>query len=153
METFTPQPVSTTPVAAKPHRFEDGTPRNFEECKLAIVPVSEVLSQIGGKWTMFIIIALTNGPQRFSELKRRIDGISQKMLTATLRDLEKDGFISRKVTPSIPPRVDYELTDMGVELREPLAILTRWANANNTRIAEARHRFAAREAAEKRLSW
>ena len=152
METFTPQPVAVTPSAAEPHRFSE-TPRNFEECKAAIVPVNDVLAQIGGKWTMYIIIALANGPQRFSELKRHIEGVSQKMLTSTLRDLEKDGFISRKVTPSIPPRVDYELTDMGVELREPLAILTRWANANNSRIAEARHRFAAREAAEKRLCW
>jgi len=153
METFTPQPVSATPTAVKPHRFEDGPPRDFEECKRAIVPVNDVLAQIGGKWTIYIIMALANGPQRFSELKRKIDGVSQKMLTSTLRDLEKDGFISRKVTPSIPPRVDYELTDMGVELREPLAILTHWANSNNTRIAEARDRFAAREAADKRLAW
>ena len=152
METFTPQPVAVK-EAAKPHRFEDGPPRDFEECKRAIVPVNEVLAQIGGKWTMYIIMALGHGPLRFSELKRKIDGVSQKMLTATLRDLEKDGFISRKVTPSIPPRVDYELTDMGVELREPIFVLTRWANANNTRIAEARDRFAAREAEEKRLSW
>jgi DNA-binding HxlR family transcriptional regulator len=148
METLTPQPS-----AIKPHRFEDGTPRDFEECKQHIVPVNDVLSQIGGKWTMYIIMALAHGPQRFSELKRKIDGVSQKMLTATLRDLEKDGFVSRTVTPSIPPRVDYELTDMGVELREPIAVLTRWANLNHTRIAQARDRFAAREAEEKRLSW
>jgi DNA-binding HxlR family transcriptional regulator len=152
METFTPQPVAVK-EAVKPHRFEDGPPRDFEECKAAIVPVNEVLAQIGGKWTMYIIMALGHGPLRFSELKRKIDGVSQKMLTATLRDLEKDGFISRKVTPSIPPRVDYELTDMGIELREPIFVLTRWANANNARIAEARDRFAAREAEEKRLSW
>jgi len=148
METFTPQAV-----AAELHRMEAGAPRDFEECKQAIVPVNEVLSQIGGKWTMYIIIALGHGPLRFSELKRKIDGVSQKMLTATLRDLEKDGFVSRKVTPSIPPRVDYELTEMGVELREPIFHLTRWAKANNARIAEARERFAAREAEEKRLSW
>lgn len=148
METFTPQPT-----AIKGHRFEDGPPRDFEECKQAIVPVNEVLQQIGGKWTMYIIMALGHGPLRFSELKRKIDGVSQKMLTSTLRDLEKDGFVSRKVTPSIPPRVDYELTAMGVELREPIFVLTRWANANNTRIAQARERFAARAAEEKRLSW
>jgi DNA-binding HxlR family transcriptional regulator len=102
---------------------------------------------------MYIIIALGHGPLRFSELKRKIDGISQKMLTATLRDLEKDGFVSRQITPSIPPRVEYELTDMGVELREPIAVLTRWANANRARIATARERFAAREAEQKRLAW
>jgi len=148
METFAPQPVAT-----EPHRFEAEPPRDFEQCKQAIVPVNEVLSQIGGKWTMYIIIALGHGPLRFSELKRKIDGVSQKMLTSTLRDLEKDGFVSRHITPSIPPRVDYELTEMGVELREPIAVLTRWANANRTRIARSRERFAAREAEEKRLSW
>ena len=148
METFTPQPT-----AVNAHRFEDGPPRNFEECKQAIVPGNEVLAQIGGKWTMYIIMALGHGPLRFSELKRKIDGVSQKMLTSTLRDLEKDGFVSRKVTPSIPPRVDYELTEMGIELREPIFVLTRWANANNTRIAKAREAFAARDTEEKRLSW
>ncbi len=153
METFTPQPVSATPTAVEPLRFEAGEPRDFEACKQAIVPVNEVLAQIGGKWTMYIIMALGHGSLRFSELKRKIDGVSQKMLTSTLRDLEKDGFVSRKVTPSIPPRVDYELTEMGIELREPIFILTRWANANNTRIAKAREAFAAREAEERRLSW
>jgi DNA-binding HxlR family transcriptional regulator len=148
METATPQPI-----AAKPHRFDDGLPRDFELCKQAIIPVNDVLAQIGGKWTMYIIVALANGPQRFSELKRKVDGVSQKMLTSTLRELEKDGFVSRKVTPSIPPRVDYELTDMGVELREPLAVLTRWAHANRGRIHDARQAFATREAEEKRLSW
>jgi DNA-binding HxlR family transcriptional regulator len=152
METFTSQPAATDALIPSLSRDED-TPRDFEQCKQAIVPVNEVLSQIGGKWTMYIIIALGHGPLRFSELKRKIDGISQKMLTATLRDLEKDGFVSRQITPSIPPRVDYELTDMGVELREPIAILTRWANANRARIATARERFAAREAEQKRLAW
>ncbi len=156
METFTPQPVATRSreIQPLPKAWQDpNAPRDFEECKAAIVPVNEVLQQIGGKWTMYIIIALGHGPLRFSELKRKIDGVSQKMLTSTLRDLEKDGFISRTVTPSIPPRVDYALTEMGIELTEPIAILTRWAHANNSRIAEARERFAAREAEEKRLSW
>ncbi len=148
METFTPQPTAT-----QTQRFEDEAPRDFEACKQAIVPVNDVLAQIGGKWTMYIIMALSHGPLRFSELKRKIDGISQKMLTSTLRDIEKDGFVSRKVTPSIPPRVDYALTAMGVELREPIFVLTRWANHNNARIAQAREAFAAREAEEKRLAW
>jgi DNA-binding HxlR family transcriptional regulator len=146
METATPQPVKVTPTYT-------AEPRNFEQCKAAIVPVNDVLAQIGGKWTMYIIMALSHGPLRFSELKRQIGGVSQKMLTATLRDLEKDGFVLRTVTPSIPPRVDYELTEMGVELREPITVLTRWANANNSRIAAARHRFAEREAEQKRLGW
>ena len=124
-----------------------------EACKQAMVPVAEVLAQIGGKWTVHIIMALGKGSLRFSELLRGIEGISQKMLTATLRDLEKDGFISRKVTPSIPPRVDYELTELGAELRMPLKALSRWAHANRHRVDEARHRFAEREAEEKRLAW
>lgn len=140
METFTPQPISIPP-------------RDFEECREAIVPVNEVLALIGGKWSMYVIIALGRGPLRFSELKRRIDGVSQKMLTATLRELEKDGFVSRKITPSIPPRVDYALTDMGIELREPIEVLIRWANANRPRITRARQTFAAREAEQKRLAW
>lgn len=148
METFTPQPT-----AIQPHRLGDDQPGDFEACRQAIVPVNDVLAQIGGKWTMYIIMALSHGPLRFSELKRKIDGVSQKMLTSTLRDLEKDGFVSRKVTPSIPPRVDYELTEMGVELREPIFVLTRWANDNNARIAHAREAFAAREAEAKRLAW
>ena len=117
------------------------------------LPATELFQLIGDKWTMVVVVTLGEGAMRFSELRRAIDGVSQRMLTLTLRNLERDGFISRKVTPSIPPRVDYELTDMGVELREPIFVLTRWANANNTRIAEAREAFAAREAEEKRLSW
>ncbi len=146
METFTPQPTAL-------EQYAESAPRDYEQCKAALVPVNEVLSQIGGKWTMYIIIALGHGPLRFSQLRRTVDGISQKMLTATLRDLEKDGFVSRKVTPSIPPRVDYALTEMGLELREPIFHLIRWANANNGRITEARERYAARAAEEKRLNW
>jgi DNA-binding HxlR family transcriptional regulator len=75
------------------------------------------------------------------------------MLTATLRDLEKDGFVSRKVTPSIPPRVDYALTDMGRELQEPLKVIGNWAHANRHRVEEARERFAHQEAEAARLAW
>jgi DNA-binding HxlR family transcriptional regulator len=124
-----------------------------ERCKRDMVPVTEVLSQIGGKWTIHIIMALSQGPMRFGELRRGIEGISQKMLTATLRDLEKDGFITRTVTPTIPPRVDYELTDMGRELKGPLRAIGEWARDNRHRVEDARHRFADREAEEKRLAW
>lgn len=117
------------------------------ECQQHALPMAEVLSRIGSKWTVYVIVALTNGPMRFSELKRQIEGVSQKMLTATLRDLEEDGFVTRKVTPSIPPRVDYELTEMGRELRKPLAAIGEWARRNSPRVAEARERFAARKAA------
>ena len=127
--------------------------KEHSDCKEAIVPATEVLAQIGGKWTVHIIMALGQGPRRFSELLRGIDGISQKMLTATLRDLEKDGFVSRAVPPSIPPRVDYELTEMGAELRGPLKAISRWAHENRHRVDEARNRFAEREAEARRLAW
>jgi Predicted transcriptional regulators len=104
-------------------------------------PVGEILSQIGGKWTVLIINRLNNGPLRFSDLKRLIGGISQKVLTATLRDLEMDGFITRTVTPTIPPRVDYELTELGRDLQKPLEQLSDWAVANRARVLEARERF------------
>lgn len=104
-------------------------------------PVGEILTQIGGKWTVLIINRLTDGPLRFSNLKRLIGGISQKVLTATLRDLEMDGFITRTVTPTIPPRVDYELTELGRDLQKPLEQLSNWALANRARVLEARERF------------
>jgi DNA-binding HxlR family transcriptional regulator len=122
-------------------------------CQEAMVPVTEVLAQIGGKWTIHIITALGHGPMRFSELLRGIEGVSQKMLTTTLRDLEKDGFVTRTVTPSIPPRVDYELTNLGVELRGPLGAISAFAHANRHRVDDARHKFAEREAEARRLAW
>ncbi len=90
------------PAAAAEGLFEGPRPEphNFAECQRAMLPVHEVLAQISGKWTILVVRVLSDGPKRFSELKRQIDGVSQKMLTATLRDLEKDGFVSRKVTPS-----------------------------------------------------
>lgn len=126
---------------------------SIEACNKALLPVSEVLSQIGSKWTVHVIIMLSHGPKRFSELLRNIDGISQKMLTSTLRDLERDGFVSRKVTPSIPPRVDYAITEMGEELVAPLALISQWASDNRHRVEAARERFAEREAEARRLAW
>ncbi|GLQ54641.1 winged helix-turn-helix transcriptional regulator [Devosia nitrariae] len=104
-------------------------------------PVGEILNQIGGKWTVLIITRLKHGPMRFSELKRLIGGISQKVLTATLRELEMNGFVTRTVTPSIPPRVDYELTDLGRELLVPLDAVSEWALANRQRVLDARKAF------------
>jgi DNA-binding HxlR family transcriptional regulator len=118
-------------------------PRTFEECNRAVVPVADVLSRIGTKWTIYVIMALSHSPMRFSEIKRHVEGISQKMLTQTLRDLEEDGLVTRKVTPIIPPRVDYELTEMGVELRAPLAAIAQWTRRNGPAIAQSRARYAA----------
>lgn len=106
-------------------------------------PVGEILDQIGGKWTVLIINRLGLAPMRFSEIKRELNGISQKMLTATLRDLERDGFVRRTVTPTIPPRVDYELTGLGQELHGPLTVLGNWAVANRERVLRARDEFSA----------
>ena len=111
--------------------------------------ITPVLNRVGDKWSMQIVMALGFGSRRFSELKREIDGISQRMLTLSLRGLERDGLISRHVTPSIPPRVDYELTDLGQSLREPVTALGDWAIAHIDCIRAAQERFdAAQDASE-----
>jgi DNA-binding HxlR family transcriptional regulator len=103
--------------------------------------VSDTLARIGDKWSVLVVVYLGGGPLRFGELRRRIDGISQKMLTVTVRGLERDGYLTRTVTPSIPPRVDYELTDLGRELLEPIRALEAFARRNQPKIAAARARF------------
>lgn len=107
--------------------------------------VSDVLSRIGDKWTVLVVELLGRGPMRFKELQRLIGNISQKMLTTTLRALERDGFVTRTVFPVIPPRVDYALTDLGRDLLGPVRELGRWARANIDRINAARAAFDARE--------
>src|SRR5688572_1603320 len=106
-------------------------------------PATEILMRIGDKWSVLIVMMLSAGPQRFSQLKRRIDGISQRMLTLTLRGLERDGLVTRTVTPTIPPRVDYELTELGISLREPVKALGDWAIAHIDCIRAAQQRFDA----------
>lgn len=95
-----------------------------------------------------IVMILADGPKRFSELKRAIDGISQRMLTLSLRGLERDGLVNRTVTPSIPPRVDYELTELGSSLREPVRALGDWAIAHIGCIRAAQQRFDSKPADE-----
>ena len=99
-----------------------GAPHGGEAC----LKVHQVLSRIGDKWSLLIIDQLGVGPHRFGDLKRSIDDISQRMLTLTLRTLERDGLVKRTVTPSLPPRVDYELTELGRSLQEPVSILSDW---------------------------
>jgi DNA-binding HxlR family transcriptional regulator len=103
--------------------------------------VAPVLNRVGDKWSMMIVMMLSDGPMRFSELKRAIDGISQRMLTLSLRGLERDGLVSRHVTPTIPPRVDYELTELGISLREPVKALGEWAIEHIECIRAAQERF------------
>jgi DNA-binding HxlR family transcriptional regulator len=110
--------------------------------------VSAILSRIGDKWSVLIITRLGEGPRRFNEIKRMIGGISQRMLTLTLRNLERDGLVSRTVTPTVPPRVDYALTDLGRDLLVPVSALGEWAIRHTPCIAAARVRFDGSEAAQ-----
>lgn len=105
--------------------------------------ISTLLSRIGDKWTVLIVQTLGGGSMRFNEIRREIPSISQRMLTLTLRNLERDGLVSRKVTPSIPPRVDYELTDLGQSLQGPICGLATWAVENVETIHEAQARYDA----------
>ena len=111
--------------------------------------INEVLQRIGDKWSMLLVSALADRPRRFNELRREIPSISQRMLTLTLRGLERDGLVSRTVTPTIPPRVDYELTELGRSLREPICALAQWAVNNIGEIHQARARFDAGRAEAK----
>ena len=103
--------------------------------------VTPVLNRVGDKWSMLIVMALSGGSMRFNEMKRAIDGISQRMLTRSLRGLERDGLVNRTVTPSIPPRVDYELTELGESLRQPVKALGDWAIEHIQCIRSAQERY------------
>ncbi len=112
--------------------------------KVELCPVRSVLGQIGDKWSLLIITHLTFGSHRFSELQGAIPDISQRMLTQTLRKLERDGLVLRTMTPTIPPRVDYEMTDLGKSLLDPLASLSKWALQKRSDIEKARDAFDSR---------
>ena len=108
------------------------------ECR-EICPVRDVLDYVGDKWSMLIILQLGNrSPLRFGELKTIIGGISQKMLTITLRQLEHDGFVQRVYFPEVPPRVEYSITPLGKSLVEALSQLVKWADENTAAILNAR---------------
>lgn len=109
--------------------------------------ISEMLSRIGDKWTLLIVRELGQGPLRFSALKRRLGSISQKMLTATLRNLERDGMVSRTVTPATPPQVEYALTAMGHDLFRPIAALAEWTITHADAIDAARQAYDGQRAA------
>ena len=97
-------------------------------------PVREVLTRIGDKWSLYVIFTLQSKPMRFNELKRNVEGISQRMLTVTLRALERDGFVSRTVHDTTPPSVEYRLTEFGQSLAGPIAALGNWAAENRDRL-------------------
>lgn len=106
--------------------------------------VSEILARVGDKWSVLIVMMLGDGPRRFNELKRMVGGISQRMLTLTLRGLERDGLVTRTMFPTIPPRVDYELTDLGRSLRKPVEALGLWAIEHKATIQKSRQTFDSR---------
>ena len=129
-------------TAAKAQEGTRRTPGNLhvpEDCRA----VSEVLARVGDKWTVLVVSTLGDGPKRFNELRKALGSISQRMLTLTLRALERDGLVTRTVTPTNPPRVDYELTRLGRSLLEPVSELGLWARKNRAAIGEARQRFDA----------
>ena len=103
--------------------------------------VSDVLARVGDKWSVLVVTLLGQGPRRFNELRRAIGGISQRMLTLTLRGLERDGLVTRTVYPTVPPRVDYGLTPLGRDLLVPVSALGDWAIRNQGKIARAREQF------------
>jgi DNA-binding HxlR family transcriptional regulator len=105
----------------------------------------EVLNLVGDKWSVLVVSLLGGGTHRFSELRRTVDGISQRMLTLTLRNLERDGLVTRTVFPTIPPRVDYALTPLGRTLLQPVRGLLAWAEHHREDMQAARDRFDARE--------
>ncbi len=124
------------------------TPANtadFRHGEDSCAAVSQVLQRVGDKWSVLVVSYLGGGPLRFNELRRRIGNVSQKMLTHTLRNLERDGFVQRTVTPSRPPAVEYALTDLGRCLLVPVRGLAEWTLANIARIEAARANYDARQ--------
>jgi DNA-binding HxlR family transcriptional regulator len=119
----------TTETAAQIHAAE--------KCRA----VADVLARIGDKWTVYIVKLLSGGPVRFNEIRRQVPAISQRMLSLTLRGLERDGLVKRTVTPLIPPRVDYELTPKGRTLIEPVKAVAAWAIANRDYVESARAKY------------
>lgn len=109
--------------------------------KACCANIRETLSRVGDKWSILTITILSDAPLRFNELRRQIEGISQRMLTRTLRTLERDGLVTRTVTPTKPPSVEYALTDLGHTLLEPVRTLVTWTQTNHPQISAAQERF------------
>ncbi len=127
----------TTETAQEGTKPIPGTLHVPEDCRA----VGEVLARVGDKWTVLVVTTLGGGPKRFNELRRALGSISQRMLTLTLRALERDGLVTRTVFATVPPRVDYELTALGRSLLAPVSELEQWALSNRPAIQRARQRF------------
>jgi DNA-binding HxlR family transcriptional regulator len=127
----------TKNIAQEGTRAAPGNLHVPEDCRA----ISQVLARVGDKWTVLVVSNLGGGPKRFNELRKALGSISQRMLTLTLRGLERDGLVTRTVYPTIPPRVDYELTKLGRSLLEPVNGLSLWARKNRVAMEDARERF------------
>lgn len=111
------------------------------DISISICGYSKVLEIISNKWTALVIYAMEDCIIRYSDIRRRIEGISKKMLTQTLRQLERDGLVQREITPAIPPIVEYSLTPLGISLLEPMRALNQWTNINYSLVEQARTAF------------
>ena len=134
-----PRPIPQTPIPPTP------TPPKAKHSVEACRAMPDMLSHIGDKWTILVIGNLSYGPLRYKQLQREVEGISQRMLTLTLKSLEQDGLVSRTVYPTVPPRVDYELTDLGRSLTQALSPLHQWVTTHREDL------LAARDAYQRRL--
>jgi DNA-binding HxlR family transcriptional regulator len=129
------------PMLSLNERLSQAENYTFEGMDFANCPVRDVMNQIGGKWSTLLLEALSVRPYRFGQLRRMVPDISQRMLTQTLRDLQRDGYIEREVFPTKPPSVEYRMTSLGRSLFEPLALLIRWSLDNRHAVSAARQRF------------
>jgi len=135
--------AAATPLAADPDACSAAPidPCGSESSEARVI--RDVLSRVGDKWSLLVIRMLHNGPLRFTQLQRSIDGISHRMLTQTLRNLERDGLVSRTSYPEIPPRVEYAATDLGRSLALPVLGLVEWASTHHASITDSRDAFDA----------
>jgi DNA-binding HxlR family transcriptional regulator len=127
-------------AAASPTASPDG---RFDVLAAAC-PTRQVINRVGDRWSLLVLYALESRTLRFQELRRAVEGVSQKMLTQTLRTLERDGLVNRTIYASVPPKVEYALTALGVDLSEPIASIRGWAYENMDQIEQARARFDGR---------
>jgi DNA-binding HxlR family transcriptional regulator len=128
--------LPTMTAAQRRARARDAYNAYVAEC-----PSRQVLDAISDKWVTLVLSALADGPQRYSDLSRRIAGVSQKMLTQTLRQLERDGLLTRTITPAVPVRVDYQLTDLGETILPVVAAIKQWSETHITAIHAAREAY------------
>jgi len=129
-------------MVATNNRVREGRTARTEDDRSRCRAVSEFLARIGDKWTVMVVVALSRGTLRYTELHRQVEGISQRMLTLTLKGLEQDGLVARTVHPTIPPRVEYALTDLGRTLIRPLRALFEWTVENRPAMLQAQRAYA-----------